>query len=580
MAKFKFSLRIWILIIVLLLSVLAIKPNPFAKGVQIKSIEASLATEQGIGTGQILLSINDREVKTLEDFAGIQKQFELLPKEVTVSTDKDDIRYESRYGLGFTVDNNLTVLQAEPFTKLEAGDRILALNNKLIKDKSELDAEGEELFPRSVIKIKTNKAEAAFLGNKLPEIVVAETAKTNLRKGLDLEGGTRVLLKPVSDQPVTEQEINDIISVLDNRLNLYGLTDLRIRSSKDWQGTNFILIEIAGVGKQEVEKLIAQQGKFEARIGNETAFSGGKKDIPFVCRNDGSCSGIKGCAQSGTSWYCQFEFAIHLSPEAAKQHANITNQLNIVTSENGNQILSKSLELYLDDKLVDTLNIGADLKGSETTNIAISGPGTGATREAAIDGAMANMNQLQTVLITGSLPYDLEIAKIDSISPNLGESFIKNSLLVGLAVFIGVALVIVLRYKIIKITIPIMITLFSELLIMLGFAALIKWNLDLSAIAGIIAAIGTGVNDQIVIIDETIKGKERKVNTWKQSIKNAFFIIFAAYSATVAGMLPLWNAGAGLVRGFALTTIVGVTVGVLITRPAFASFVEMMFKQE
>jgi preprotein translocase subunit SecD len=39
-------------------------------------------------------------------------------------------------------------------------------------------------------------------------------------------------------------------------------------------------------------------------------------------------------------------------------------------------------------------------------------------------------------------------------------------------------------------------------------------------------------------------------------------------------MLPLFWAGAGILRGFALTTIIGVTVGILITRPAFADIVE------
>ena len=35
-------------------------------------------------------------------------------------------------------------------------------------------------------------------------------------------------------------------------------------------------------------------------------------------------------------------------------------------------------------------------------------------------------------------------------------------------------------------------------------------------------------------------------------------------------MLPLLRAGAGLLTGFAIVTIIGVTVGILITRPAFA----------
>ena len=45
-------------------------------------------------------------------------------------------------------------------------------------------------------------------------------------------------------------------------------------------------------------------------------------------------------------------------------------------------------------------------------------------------------------------------------------------------------------------------------------------------------------------------------------------------------MIPLWNAGAGLIRGFAVTTIVGVTIGVFLTRPAFAVVIEKLYDKE
>jgi len=60
----------------------------------------------------------------------------------------------------------------------------------------------------------------------------------------------------------------------------------------------------------------------------------------------------------------------------------------------------------------------------------------------------------------------------------------------------------------------------------------------------------------------------------KQRIKRAFFIIFSAYAVLSAAMLPLLFAGAGLLKGFAIATLIGVTGGVLITRPAYASIIE------
>tara|TARA_Y100000310_G_C20031141_1_gene511852 strand:+ start:62 stop:451 length:390 start_codon:yes stop_codon:yes gene_type:complete len=124
------------------------------------------------------------------------------------------------------------------------------------------------------------------------------------------------------------------------------------------------------------------------------------------------------------------------------------------------------------------------------------------------------------------------------------------------------------------------ITLVSEILIILGLAAFIGWNLDLAAIAGIIAAVGTGVDDQIVITDEIMKGQRERFFSWKEKIKRAFYIILVAYFSTVVAMMPLWGAAAGLLRGFAITTILGVSIGVLVTRPAFAAMLERFVKDK
>ena len=61
-----------------------------------------------------------------------------------------------------------------------------------------------------------------------------------------------------------------------------------------------------------------------------------------------------------------------------------------------------------------------------------------------------------------------------------------------------------------------------------------------------------------------------------ERIKRALFIIVGAFLTIVAAMLPLFGAGAGLLRGFALTTILGVSVGILITRPAFAEILKQI----
>jgi len=508
--------RILLLVFFLILSLLIIKPNFNATGVAIKSIEANSSAE----------------------FAGMS----FIP------------------GLMLTDREIITSVNGVMINNLEDYSNVL----------DSLDYEDS-------LTVLTDKGQYVMLKDNDPGIIVDDVATSNLVKGLELQGGTRVLLEPEGE--VTANDIKDIIDTMENRLNVYGLTDLTIKEADDLLGNNYIIIEIAGASKEEVEELVTKQGKFEAKIGDEVVFYGGKKDIKFVCRGDGTCSGIRSCDPTENGYQCRFEFSIKLSEDSSNRQASVTSELDINISEFGYEYLSAPLDLYLDDKLVDSLNIAADLKGKAARDILISGSGVGSDEQEAFLDATQSMNKLQTVLITGSLPTKLNVVKFDSISPSLGEEFVRNAFLVGILAIISVSLVVFIRYRKLNIALPMMLTCASEVLIILGIAALIKYNLDLAAIAGIIAAVGTGIDDQIIITDEVVGGVTSGYN-WKSKLKKAFFIIMVAYATTVAAMLPLLKAGAGLLTGFAFATIVGVSVGVFITRPAFASIIEILLNKE
>ena len=570
-----FKFRVIILLILLLFSIVFIGPKLNTDGVLIKEVKAGGIEERvGIQEGEIIRAVNSKEVNNVLDYERIiSEDIKVGPVEVEVETSKGTFMYKVTDDIGFDLDN-LTIVNVRGF----AGDirgEIKEINGNEVNTSNFQEVVNDAL-PKVMLGISTNK-EYAFLVSGRPNIEVSDIPSNNIKKGLDLEGGTRVLIKPITNKEVSNKEISDLIKILENRLNVFGLSDIRIRSASDLSGDKFVLIEIAGVTREEVRSLIEKQGKFEAKIGDEVVFTGGKEDIPFVCRDDGTCAGVTGCFDQGGVFSCRFEFSIRLSQESAKRHSEVTAPLEVNISGDGSEILSKNIDFYLDDKLVDSLSIATSLKGQEATSISISGPGSGSTQQAAYDDALNRMDELQTVLISGSLPFDIEIIKLDFISPVLGENFIKNSILTVLAVILGVCTFIFIRYRSLKISISMMFVLISEILMILGIASLIKWNIDLAAIAGIVAAVGTGVDDQIVITEEIIRND---ILNWKQKLKRAFFIIFAAYFATLAAMVPLWNAGAGLLRGFAVTTIIGISVGVLITRPAFATILENLLSNE
>ena len=488
-----------------------------------------------------------------------------------------------RYVIPNGTANQAGIQSPKPGTPPMSKEVILSINNIPTKTLNDYYNIIESLKTNITIQVKTNKniyrVKTQEINGKIDlGIRVYDAPTSNIRKGLDIEGGTRVLLKP--EKKISKDDMELVISSMKQRLNVYGLTDIIIRKATDLSGNQYVITELAGVNEEEVKDLISKQGKFEAKIGNDTVFIGGKKDITHVCRS-ADCSGIDpnyGCSQSDKGWVCRFRFTITLSPKAAQRQANLTKDLKVV-KENDQEYLSKDLTLYLDDVLVDSLKIGADLKGRVVTDIQISGSGVGSTKEEAVYNTLQNMKRLQTILITGSLPVKMQVVKTDALSPTLGKQFLKNALVIGVLALLAVTLVVFIRFKKPVIVIPMLITMLSEVIILLGFAALTGWNLDIAAIAGIIVAVGTGVDDQIVITDETIKG-EKEAYGWKERIKKAFFIIMGSYFTTVVAMIPLLLAGAGLIKGFAFTTIVGVTIGVFITRPAFATMVEHGIKRK
>jgi len=459
---------------------------------------------------------------------------------------------------------------------------ISAINNIPIRSLEDYFDVTSSLSPNTSITVRTEKAVYSLRLKNTTDLglEVYPAPKTNIRKGLDLQGGTRVLIEPV--EQISATDMNTLVEGMKQRLNVYGLSDLIIREASDLppplgSGKQFVVVEIAGATKEEVRNLIASEGKFEAKIGNKTAFTGGD-DIKNVCRSP-DCAGLDptfGCIQQGSQWFCRFRFSITLSSKAAQQQADLTKNLAVVSTEDNNNYLDQQLILVLDGVEVDQLNIGADLQGRAVTDISISGSGTGFTRQEAVLDSLISMKSLQTLLITGSLPVEINVVKIDTISPLLGEEFIKNTLFIGALAILSVAIVVFIRYRKLRISLSMVVTMVTEVVLLMGLASLIGWNIDLAAIAGIIIAVGTGVDHQIVITDETLSGDEGRIYDWKKRLKRALVIIMASYFTTVVAMLPLVFAGAGLLKGFAITTIIGVSFGVFITRPAYAAIIEIL----
>jgi len=553
------NMRILILIFFILLAVAAIHPSN-QEGIAVRFVEKdSAAYIAGMQSPEknslplnheVITSVNGKAVKTVEEYYN----------------ELSDV--EANRTIRIKTNQNSYTIRTLPEIEIEYTGNII---------QEEIN---ETIDNETITKIiDVNETIEHIVGVKDIGLTIYQAPQNNIRKGLDLQGGVRVLLTP--EERVDDDVIDQVVENLDQRLNAFGLSDVKLRKSEDLSGNQFILVEIAGLQKKEIESLIATQGKFEAKVANTTVFSGGD-DVTYVCRS-ADCSGIdprSGCGQTSDGGHaCQFFFTVDLSAEAAQRQADATADLEVITGESGQEILSEQIDFYLDDQLVDSLNIGAGLKGRAETTIQITGSGAGNSREEAVSETLSSMKRLQTILKTGSLPVKLEIVKADNLSPILGKEFLRTAIMIGMLAILVVAGVVLIRYRSFKIAIPMIITNISEVVLLLGTAAAFGTNLDLAAIAGIIIVVGTGVDHQIVIADELLRKETQHHSNWKAKMKNAFFIIMAAYFTTFVAMIPLIRAGAGILRGFAITTLIGVSIGVFITRPAYGAMLENWLKK-
>ncbi|MEE8401596.1 MAG: hypothetical protein V3R86_05540 [Candidatus Hydrothermarchaeaceae archaeon] len=439
-----------------------------------------------------------------------------------------------------------------------------------------------------------------------------------LATGLDLQGGSIIIIE--TERPLDVEEMDRVQIIMDERLRGgLGVRDVKVRAL----GDQHVRIDVAGVSPEELKDLIGKPGKLEVKIGNISAFTGDELDrvdpftydarsggwaVPFTL-SDGASVKFRDAsiASDFAIVYMYMDegtlFSVTTSAEpegieGAIEDLNLSGEVNI---EKGNFTTTTTITLdntleeigEKKDIIIDLLNMSNITSFSiERTGLVNDAPLSASLQQELAAGSTVRSLILETgagedgrkearrievILRSGALPIKVSVVSSSGISATLGEDFVKNAILAAVLAFGGVSAFIYLRYRKLSIVLPILVTSFSEIIIILGFAALIRWNIDLPAIAGIIAAVGTGVDNQIVIIDEVMSGDKKSI---RYRINSAFFIILCSYLTLIAAMATLFFVGMAMLKGFAITTIIGATSGVFVTRPAYARIVEYLLTRK
>ena len=186
--------------------------------------------------------------------------------------------------------------------------------------------------------------------------------------------------------------------------------------------------------------------------------------------------------------------------------------------------------------------------------------------------ARQNEQEIVSILKGGALPVSISIGSATDVPPSLGKQFKTLSIIGIIASILAIAAFVSIRYRHLKATLAIVAISLSELIVLISILG--SFTIDLAAMAGIIAAIGVGVDSQIVITDEILK-EDRDV---EEGIHDAFEIIGINVTIVVFTMMPLLFSGLVEIIGFAISTILGALLGYLLSRPAYAVLVEKIIE--
>lgn len=355
------------------------------------------------------------------------------------------------------------------------------------------------------------------------------------------EDGTSTYKEGVSTE--TRDLTRDI---LNDKMNSMGLKDIPVRTV----GDEYILIDFAGIDLATAKEIAEKPGKFEIRIqttGNETE---------HVLYGD-SIQSVGIPTYHDEQWHTPFV----LDEDGARALQKVALETGAIDDPESHYLI-----MYLDEVEI----YGAPLSYSAASKLREGPIYSWEASTGTDEAAKAQATALQVHLRAGALPVNVQLVGSGHVDAGLGSQFKTEAVIAGFISLLGVAAVVFRRYKRREILLPMIGTSTSEVIMILGVAALIGWQLDLPAIAGIIASIGTGIDHLVIITDEVLhEGKLPPSRIFKSRIGKAFAIILGAASTNIIALSPLVVMGFGSLKGFAITTIIGVLIGVIVARPVY-----------
>jgi preprotein translocase subunit SecD len=353
--------------------------------------------------------------------------------------------------------------------------------------------------------------------------------QNSIKLGLDLRGGTQIILKPVETgtEEVTDEAIDKAQLIILNRIDKLGISEPLV--TRDFNRN--IIVQLPGVDDPErAIDIIGKTAQLEFRILESVDENGNPVLGPTLMTGDKLSK-----AQAGYNPNGQIIVSMVFTEEGSQQFEK-------VTSEN----VGKQLAIVLD----------GEVRSAPRIRQAISG-------DAVIEGieTLDEAKDIALVLQTGALPVNLEIQESQTIGPTLGQDSLRQSILAGIIGFALVAVFMVAMYR--GLGLISIIGLICYVAIFWGILAGLKTPVTLPGIAGVVLTIGIAVDANVLIYsrikEEILKGKS-KYASFNEGFRNALKAIIDSNITTLITAAALYRFGTGPIRGFAVTLAIGVVI--------------------
>ena len=354
-----------------------------------------------------------------------------------------------------------------------------------------------------------------------------------IRLGLDLVGGSRIVYEAeIPDgynQANLADDMNSVQKVIRQRLTDKGFTEATVTLT----GDNRVTVEIPQITNPEeaVQTLgTTAQLTFIDADGKEWLTG---SDIKKATYGYGRPTGN----EVTDVHYVQVQF----TSEGQKKFAEATG--NIAARTDGINIMA----IVMDNQVISSPSVSSQI---DSDSCVISGS---FTRDSA--------SELADLINAGQIPFSLKQVELRSVGPQLGADAMRTSLIAGAIGIVLVMLFMLIVYRIPGLVASIALCFYMVLEALIF--SLVRVNLSLPGIAGIILSIGMAV-DANVIIFERVKEELKNGKTVKSAIdsgfKRAFTAILDSNITTLIACAVLFFLGTGTIVGFATTLGIGVIV--------------------